>query len=512
MIRWSTSAPRTALWVVSGLVACAVVLAALPASASSLVSDLVQLLTSGVACASAARHGLACRDARMRRSWLVLAAACGSWVLGQTYWTWAAATTGEVPFPSLADAGFLGFPLLIVLALTLYPAAGESSARWQRAWDAVMTSGAIGLIVWRTTVGAVVADSAGHDTTTRVLLLAYPVLDGALIVLAVMLLSRVRSGSSALTLVSLGVLALGVADSAFVYLAATGSYAGGLIDVGWIGGFLLIALGGSGAPHKVTSPPRRPAATRSCTSSSLLPYVPVGAASAVVLAGALAGRSLGPGEQIVAVLVVAALLGRQYLALRDNARLATDLAAREEQLRHQAFHDPLTGLANRSLFRDRLEHALDLHARDLRAVSVTFVDLDDFKVVNDTMGHAVGDQLLIRVAERLTGALRGGDTVARLGGDEFAVLLEDGGDPLEGAARIQSALGVPFIVDGHSVGVRASVGVCSLAATDPATGADQLLARSDAAMYSAKRAGKNRIVHDGTATDDRAPRPASLSV
>ncbi len=89
----------------------------------------------------------------------------------------------------------------------------------------------------------------------------------------------------------------------------------------------------------------------------------------------------------------------------------------------------MTGLANRALFINRAEHALELHRRDLRAVSVLFYGLDDFKTVNDTLGHAAGDELLTRAGERLRGALRPGDTLARLGGDEFAVLLEDDGEP-----------------------------------------------------------------------------------
>ena len=118
---------------------------------------------------------------------------------------------------------------------------------------------------------------------------------------------------------------------------------------------------------------------------------------------------------------------------------------REEQLRYQAFHDPLTGLANRLLFRDRLEHAAALRQREGRVLTVLFLDLDDFKLVNDRLGHAAGDALLVDVAERLRACLRQGDTVARLGGDEFAVLLEDGSEAQDRlAARIVDAMEVEF--------------------------------------------------------------------
>ena len=123
-----------------------------------------------------------------------------------------------------------------------------------------------------------------------------------------------------------------------------------------------------------------------------------------------------------------------------------------------------------------------------------FLDLDDFKLINDSLGHSAGDQLLLRVAERLTGATRTGDTAARLGGDEFAVLIEDDGDPVALASRIVDVLRTPFVVDGETVDVRASIGVFELGPDDAPTTADQLLIHADTAMYAAKRSGKDRVV------------------
>ena len=174
--------------------------------------------------------------------------------------------------------------------------------------------------------------------------------------------------------------------------------------------------------------------------------------------------------------------------------LAVDVTERrgmEARLRQQAFHDGLTGLANRALFTDRVEHAL---ARGGRAAppTVLFLDLDGFKRVNDSLGHAAGDELLRQVAGRLVATLRGGDTVARLGGDEFAVLL----DPVtpEGAAdevagRVLAALGVPITVAGREVRVGGSVGI---ATHRPGATAGDLLRDADAAMYAAKAGGRGR--------------------
>jgi diguanylate cyclase (GGDEF)-like protein/PAS domain S-box-containing protein len=169
--------------------------------------------------------------------------------------------------------------------------------------------------------------------------------------------------------------------------------------------------------------------------------------------------------------------------LRD----VTERRALERELEHQAFHDRLTGLANRALFRDRLEHALARRNRNQHPVAVLLLDLDDFKVVNDSLGHAAGDRLLVMVADRLRGRLRASDTIARLGGDEFAVLLDEPAAADEAtrvAGRLIEALAAPYQLDGRELFVRASIGVALAArAGQPA---DELLRDADMAMYAAK--------------------------
>jgi diguanylate cyclase (GGDEF)-like protein/PAS domain S-box-containing protein len=176
-----------------------------------------------------------------------------------------------------------------------------------------------------------------------------------------------------------------------------------------------------------------------------------------------------------------------------NGRDVTERQALEAQLAHQAFHDSLTGLANRALFRDRLAHALERARRTLRPLTVIFLDLDDFKAINDSLGHEAGDELLVGVAERLVGSVRASDTVARLGGDEFAVLVEDGDadEVLEVADRMLESLRTPFFVADREVFVVASIGLTSCE-SNSAT-AEDLLRDADAAMYHAKRAGGARV-------------------
>ncbi len=163
----------------------------------------------------------------------------------------------------------------------------------------------------------------------------------------------------------------------------------------------------------------------------------------------------------------------------------------EDAIRHQAMHDPLTGLPNRVLFNDRLEHALSRRARYVGHVAVMIVDLDGFKNVNDSLGHLTGDALLIAVADRFETHLRGFDTIARLGGDEFAILVDDFDAAAQAgrlAQRVLDALASPFDLPNREVSIGASVGV---ALTDqPHTHADRLLSDADAAMYRAKRDGK----------------------
>ena len=172
-----------------------------------------------------------------------------------------------------------------------------------------------------------------------------------------------------------------------------------------------------------------------------------------------------------------------------NTRDVSERRRLEEQLTHQAFHDPLTGLANRALFRDRVSHALALAQRRGSPVTVLFLDLDDFKTVNDSLGHAEGDRLLIAAAERFLACARAADTVARLGGDEFAILIE-GADAQEGLPdRLAAAMSHPFSLSGNQVRVTASIGVASASPDDRA---DDLLRNADMAMYAAKRRGKGR--------------------
>jgi len=172
-----------------------------------------------------------------------------------------------------------------------------------------------------------------------------------------------------------------------------------------------------------------------------------------------------------------------------NTRDISERKALEQQLSHQAFHDPLTDLANRALFRDRVEHALLARSRENAPLVVLFLDLDNFKNVNDSYGHDVGDELLIAAAKRIQSCLRPADTAARLGGDEFAILLEDSGSEsaIRVAERIIESFKAPFSLQDKKSFIQTSVGI---ALSELGESADEVLRNADIAMYMAKNAGK----------------------
>ncbi len=346
--------------------------------------------------------------------------------------------------------------------------------------DGLIVAGSLFLVSWVTILGPLYAAS-GTDQLAFVVSLAYPITD--LVVLTVAGVVLVRSGVEdrfALTLVTVGVACIALSDSLWTYLTIKDQYASGdVIDIGWAAGMLLIAVAAAASrqtTHEDSESPELPG-----WASIWLPYAPLLLAGIVAAAKPPALLRSQPVE-IIAALLVVAVLARQFLAVSENRRLLATVA-------DQSLRDPLTGLANRALFNERLDHAMDLHERDGRAVGVVTVDLNDFKLVNDNLGHPVGDDLLVGAGNRLLNSVRAGDTVARLGGDEFSVLIEGSVDAAHLVAhRVVQAFEQPFVLAGHELLVRPSVGLAVADPDEPTLGSEELLRRADAAMYAAKRA------------------------
>jgi diguanylate cyclase (GGDEF)-like protein len=235
--------------------------------------------------------------------------------------------------------------------------------------------------------------------------------------------------------------------------------------------------------------PGRPAAPRTGWRRpfSVLPY------SAVIATLALLGvttASLGWRDRVVVAGVLAlctVVMGRQLTSLSENSRLLSANLELSARLAHQAYHDHLTGLANRALFTERVADALARARVDGGAVAVLFVDLDDFKIINDSLGHQAGDEVLVAVTDRIRTTLRDADVLGRIGGDEFAVLVENH-DAESIARRLIGSLDDAFVLSGKQIQVKASVGIATAPGGQPDT--DELLRNADVAMYAAKNAHK----------------------
>jgi diguanylate cyclase (GGDEF)-like protein len=386
----------------------------------------------------------------------------------------------------------------------MMPAAQQSLAGLMRiVLDGVMVALALFCTSWILVLGPLFA-AGGDSPLATVLGLAYPVGDVVTITMLIFALLRARQGGDAarqpLFLIGLGLTGIALADSGFVYLTSQTSYSSGsFIDIGWFAGFAVMFVAARRAERRV--PEVEPETGLRFVSSLSVPYTPVVIMALTVLfqhlrGGGLDGTAIGTAMAVLLLIVL-----RQVLTLRENLALVRNLEDRVEsrtadqrrlqtEMAHQAFHDSLTGLANRALFKDRVEQGLARLRRHRKPLAVFFLDLDRFKAINDSFGHVVGDELLIAVSQRLAKCVRAEDTVARLGSDEFAVLVENLNGDAEVrvvADRVKNAFRDPIVIDGRELVVAASTGIAlSEAGTESA---DDLLRNADMAMYRAKAAG-----------------------
>ncbi len=449
------------------------------------VNDLGELFYAALAAGTAGWRAVRSQG-RLRKAWIAFAAGCAAWAVGEAIWSWYD-LRGLEPFPSPADVGFLTFPVLACLGLLLYPGR-RGGSRANQLLGALTATVSLTLIGWSLVLEALFAADA-TDRLTFVVAVAYPAMDLMVLILCLLRLATFGRRSLALWLIAMGLASITIADAAYAVLAARGLPLLSVIDLGWWLGFALLALAPF-APVAAADLDREQADEE---HAFVLPYLPAFAATGVLLFGGIQGHRLGIVDVILFLLLAALSIVRQFRVMRENDGLIHERTARELEVRFAAFHDALTGLANRALFHDRVAHALELHGRCRRPLAVLFCDLDDFKVVNDTYGHAAGDALLTQVADRWRGVIRSGDTLARLGGDEFAVLLEDGGEAAVTAARLCAAMSVPFSVGGRLLAVQASVGVTVVTEGAPVPTLDTVLSQADTAMYAVKRAGKGGL-------------------
>jgi diguanylate cyclase len=434
---------------------------------------LLALSTYATLCAVlAARsaHGSA------RRAWTTMAVALAAWTVGELIWSYFAIILGRNPFPSPADGCYLAFTLLAGLAMAVFPDWPSRGSRLRIVLDGVTVMLCLFLLMWTVALHGTYHSYVVMGRAIPVVQLLFPI--GDLVALTTALQTIVRAESRhrwELWLLTTGIAFMALTHLGYAHLVANGRFrTGSLLDLGWAVALIVFAAAAQLSRHPRSHP--RPAASLSSNSSLWLPYLPL------LLAGTVGPAIIMSGvESVIVPFIMVAVCCRQSVAAWENRRL---LAAAAEQ----ALRDPLTGLANHTLFHDRLTHAMMLSKRDDRSVAVVSVDIDDFKLVNDSLGHPVADTILVSVGERIIACVRPGDTVARLGGDEFALLLEGRtDDSYQVAGRVVEAFNQPFVVDGELMLLRPSVGIAVASSEEPDLAPEALMKRADQAMYAAKR-------------------------
>jgi diguanylate cyclase (GGDEF)-like protein len=394
---------------------------------------------------------------------------------------------GEKPYPSIADGLYLCFyPLMLAGMLALPAPSGRVGSRVLLAVDlAVVAIGGSAAVVYLVLGPTVVADSG--SALQAAFSIAYPVGDVVLLVGLAWVSTR-GSGLEArwpLRLLVAGVALFVLGDLVYGYATLHSGYqSGDLVDTAWMVALALMAV--AGTTQRVSDHAETVERTRG--RIGWLPPTAVAFGFGMLLFS-LRNQALFPGLAMVVIAIVLAglVLARQMLVQRD-------LVHAQDELRFQAFHDPLTGLPNRILVLERAECLLANARRHGLTVPVFFLDIDGFKEVNDTLGHAAGDELLQTVAARLTRVLRECDTVGRIGGDEFVILLDPDTltmSPEAVAERVLAAVRQPTRLSGERGvprAITASIGM----SVGPHASPDDLLRAADLALYRAKAEGRNR--------------------
>ncbi|WP_245835974.1 putative bifunctional diguanylate cyclase/phosphodiesterase [Mycobacterium rhizamassiliense] len=404
--------------------------------------------------------------------------------------------------PEPAVVGYFAAGALFAGAMVLLVRAGHRRdvRAWVRSWPAITTTVLDGLLaalafchlVYVARMGAMDGAALPRSTNSEVVFgiagVELVVVVGA--VLLAMWYPPYRPGRANYMLLAAAVITLASSDRLLAYLRSVGVTKLDLaVGVGFVVAPLLITWSLLELPPR-SRPPQDELEQPNNWAQLTLPYVGFMGSTTLLTFHVLIGRRVDP-IFVSTYLAMALLVATRYVvAMRVQRMLTEQLVDAKRRLAHQAHHDALTGLPNRLLLAQRLDEAI----REEPFVLI-FVDIDDFKEVNDQFGHAAGDELLRAISERLGGCLRPGDTLARIGGDEFAILVAgDVETPEKFADKLRVALRSPFSVHGTSVRVRASMGLVSPGGDGVTPTSDDLLRQADISMYTGKRLGKDTAV------------------
>jgi diguanylate cyclase (GGDEF)-like protein len=475
-------------------------------------------------------------EARRANGWAILCLAQFLYVIGDILWAVFEIILNINPYPSIADAFYLAYYPVFLIGLLLLSQKSKSKIRQiNNGLDASIVFIVFGLFLGVYALFPIMAVAQYETGLMRFLTLAYPL--GDLILLSGMVIliynREEEKFEYPFIFIAVSVAIQIVADTFYSDQTLQNTYfTGSWVDSGWILGYFFLGIAAYLQAISIRSLDATNSGCKSfflsgsyvrSTVRGLLPYL------SILLAFALLFHSVINNELIYIHYMVGCLgilillvLVRQFLVFWQNDKLNEDLnktlelvknqavhlqetnmdlqdqirerKKAEDQLAFDALHDALTKLPNRVLLADRLQHAIEYSKRHKdHYFSVFFIDIDHFKNVNDSMGHAVGDELLVHFAKRVQNCLRKSDTLARLGGDEFAILLENNSDFSESqliAERIQEVLQPPYSLSGKDFYISASIGI--VANTKEYKDSDSILQDADIAMYRAKVLGKAR--------------------
>jgi diguanylate cyclase (GGDEF)-like protein len=424
---------------------------------------------------------------RLRSAWRLLACAavadlCGD--IGSTIYE----ASGMNPYPSVVDLMYLSFYPLMMWGLLRFSVGERSlSDRLRLGLDLAVVAIGSSVVVLYLVLEPTITQG-GSSVPELAVSVAYPVGDMVILVglASVMLRQAAPSARRALQFAAVGLLLFVVADVVYDYMALHSSYqSGDAVDALYLVALSFFAVGA--AAQETAAPPQKVPRESARRRASWLPYF----ATAIGFGLLIFVERHDPffpnlSLAAVAVLLAALVSARQFLAQRD-------LLHTQGELSYLSLHDGLTGLPNRVLVYDRAEQLLARARRQQASGAVLYVDIDGFKRVNDTLGHAAGDDLLKVVSARLAASIREGDTVGRLGGDEFAVLVEHPvaeASPELVAERLLEVVRQPIdlnIENGRTILITASIGI----AYGRQASAEEMLSDADLALYEAKAAGKD---------------------
>ncbi|WIM88846.1 bifunctional diguanylate cyclase/phosphodiesterase [Candidatus Mycobacterium wuenschmannii] len=441
-----------------------------------LVGPVGAFLMGGFAtgCAAAAAKA-AGRGQRL--AWTAIAVDFGGWSVSAAIW-WYVAAGGSIPISeeSVSELGYVVLPVFALGAALLVPGRDDSNFGLQLALDGVLVAASLSVAL-----GSVALGSGSAVDFPSVLLSVITALYLGLVVMAVIVTHKAEPDRRlSPLLLAAGFAAIAVAGANRIFMTGRPQTPRTLVELGWVVGIYLLALS---ALASRPGPDLETGDTRAWARMSiLLPYLPL------LVAVFIGGAHFWPDDRSEALVyaagmvVVATVLTRHMLALNRKQRLL-------EAMTDAALRDAVTGLANRRLLDERLAHAAQLHQRLAVPLSILSIRVDDFKVVNDTLGYAASDALLRGVGARIQGSVRAGDTVARMGGDEFAILVEDRPEvAAQVATRIARAFDSALEIGDNRVYIHLSIGVATAQPDDDAsfTAAD-LLNQAEAARSRAEQ-------------------------